>query len=74
MLLDRKVNVLAGRRTLYHVLTQENSLHGIIYITSLASFDQYMQDDKKKNCLEDSLECFEELMKNPILSDVSTIV
>jgi signal recognition particle receptor subunit beta len=52
----------------------EKNLDGLIFVASLAAFDQRVREAPEKNRFVDSLECFEELMGNRFLQLVPTII
>lgn len=51
-----------------------STLRGIIFIMSIASFDQRMAEDATVNRYLDSLVLFEELMGNSLLAGIPTIL
>lgn len=67
---------LAGQVDKRSIWTQyfENGLNCIIYVLSIASFDQYLEEDKSINRFEDSLNCYKQIIKNKLLAGVSIIV
>jgi hypothetical protein len=49
-------------------------LSSVIFVSSLASFDQVKQDDPSSNCFEESLGGLIELTENKLLRECSIIV
>ena len=52
----------------------EKLLHGIVFVASVAAFDQFMKEDVTTNRFIDSLILFESLMSNELLKSVAVIV
>ena len=52
----------------------QSRLSAIIYVTSIASYDQRMEEDRTVNRYVDALVLFESIMQNPLLKGVQTIV
>jgi G-protein alpha subunit len=67
MSLSRKTEGQSGPLISYLRLTQDQELDAIIFVASLAAFDQIMYEDPLINRLMDSMVCFEHIMDNAIL-------
>jgi G-protein alpha subunit len=74
MSLARKIEGRNGLHTSYSLFIQEQHLDAIIFVVSLAAYDQMMYEDPLINRFMDSMVCFEELMNNSILKKVSVIL
>ena len=61
-----------GRKAWIHFL--ESEISAIVFVSSLASYDQLMDDDSSKNAMEDSMDLFHEIANNPMLEDIPIIL
>jgi hypothetical protein len=51
-----------------------DSVTAILFVASLYSYDQYMEEDPEKNRMEDSVELFEKMFANEFLLRASIIL
>ena len=61
-----------GRKAWIHFL--ESEISAIIFVSSIASYDQTMYDDSSKNVMEDSMDLFHEIANNPMLEEIPIIL
>lgn len=53
---------------------EEDGVNCVIYMASLAAFDQTMAEDRGTNRFLDSIACFSDLMENPDLRKMQFII
>ena len=61
-----------GRKAWIHFL--ESEISSIIFVSSIAAYDQTMDEDSSKNVMEDSMDLFHEIANNPFLEDIPIIL
>lgn len=50
-----------------------DAIHAVIYVMSLAGYDQFLFEDHSQNCFREAFDVFEKTFANPVLHRVDVI-
>ncbi|KAH7097243.1 guanine nucleotide binding protein, alpha subunit [Auriculariales sp. MPI-PUGE-AT-0066] len=51
-----------------------DSAHAIIFLAPISAYDQYLEEDRRTNRIDDSLQIWTEICKNPALKDLHLVL